>query len=664
MSRISHPLDPGAVKKADDAFYKQHPEKVIAGQRQPINADAEPELASQWRNHYIEAADPDSVYEKPSAEDEPSQQCQAGDDPQVEKYLHVFVLVPGTTRPVNNLFDFITSSDGDHSAGSSYWYSQFLPYIHELKKQADTQNEGDKQYQSELYLDFSWGGENNFTERVKTGQNLANKLWQKFNGKWGCKPVYFHLIGHSHGGNVINNLTNALSASNKALKFGDQWFIKSITYLSTPFFQKIEQPASDRIHSTALILNSRNYYDLTQRFVADFTVKQVTQQTLDQLTEKVIAIKGALSRVIADVDPILLKVTEVKNKALNALKQEAKDYITFKNNTTNANSAAIEYQASLKALVTLVAEFKDDIDTLANSIDNILLQFKAFLQMPDSSIPANLREEMLAFISSLQTLTEYCRANSQQLIDSIREFQISLFIETTFLIFDRLLQSIAGLLENDKIYQIIALYGVNILQFFDDTSQNNKHYDQLSGFNHVLEDVDERDQYDNKEDYRTLKNKLAPNEDILHQQFSRTPAAFNSTKWLSFDDTKKALIPIFQLIIAQIIGAYTEVYSQFSQSVSAKLEKIDKWNKRADKWLPGYTAVPLDMVSINASINIIDEFINDLVEQNLELFEGKNPLDDTIPGTIPYLAVNSHSVSREMLSDKTLGDIVAVVTKS
>lgn len=60
------------------------------------------------------------------------------------------------------------------------------------------------------------------------------------------------------------------------------------------------------------------------------------------------------------------------------------------------------------------------------------------------------------------------------------------------------------------------LYAVNILQCFDDTSQGNKHYDQLSGFNHVLKDVDEYDQYDNQEDYRTLKNKLAPNKNILH----------------------------------------------------------------------------------------------------------------------------------------------------
>ena len=107
MSRIQQPLNSSAVRLADNVFYREHPEMVDDGIiRLRINPETQPRLAARWRELYLSfLPETESPHEEPVRGVESIAPCD--NNPQREDYLHVFVLVPGTTRPVNNLFDFV-----------------------------------------------------------------------------------------------------------------------------------------------------------------------------------------------------------------------------------------------------------------------------------------------------------------------------------------------------------------------------------------------------------------------------------------------------------------------------------------------------------------------------------------------------------------------------
>ncbi|MCK6588677.1 MAG: hypothetical protein L6Q76_13960, partial [Polyangiaceae bacterium] len=181
----------------------------------------------------------------------------------------ILVFVPGTTDPVN-------STPAQHAANASYWQGKddyMLARVKQLKSE---------------YLDlhimheeFSWSGDNSKSEREKAGNGLRELLYaRKKDQKHGDalykgfvnKAVSLHLIGHSHGGNVINEFTKAIKAKGD---FPKLWKIKSITYLSTPFFTKMHQADTSHFHPQCRIINVFNKYDLTQRVIADYTMQQL-----------------------------------------------------------------------------------------------------------------------------------------------------------------------------------------------------------------------------------------------------------------------------------------------------------------------------------------------------------------------------------------------------
>jgi hypothetical protein len=166
------------------------------------------------------------------------------------------MFVAGTTDPIN-----ITAHKHDANAG--YWRDSkknFWANVKELKPQ---------------YLDlhiedtfFSWSGDNNTSERNLAADRLLDLFTRVYPG-FKNKEIHLHLIGHSHGGNVINQFTELITTDKR---FPKLWEIKSITYLSTPFFYKKHQINHAKLHKDCKIINVHNEYDITQRFVADFTL--------------------------------------------------------------------------------------------------------------------------------------------------------------------------------------------------------------------------------------------------------------------------------------------------------------------------------------------------------------------------------------------------------
>jgi len=173
-----------------------------------------------------------------------------------KKIVDIIMFVAGTTDPIN-------IKGEKHQANKNYWrdsQNNFWAKVKELKPQ---------------YLDlhiedsfFSWSGDNNTEERNLAADRLLDLFVRVYPG-FKNREVHLHLIGHSHGGNVINQFTNLIATDKR---FPKLWKTKSITYLSTPFFQKKHQLNHAKLHKDCKIINVHNEYDLTQRLVADFSL--------------------------------------------------------------------------------------------------------------------------------------------------------------------------------------------------------------------------------------------------------------------------------------------------------------------------------------------------------------------------------------------------------
>lgn len=176
--------------------------------------------------------------------------------PKNEKIYDVVMFVAGTTDPVN-------TTGLKHQANTDYWQSSkdnFWNKIKELKPQF-----------LNLHIEgtfFSWSGDNDTKERNLAAARLLD-LFLRVYRFWTNQEVHLHLIGHSHGGNVINQFTELIS---KDPKFPKAWKVKSITYLSTPFFQHKHQLNHAKLHKQCQIINVHNEYDLTQQLIADFSL--------------------------------------------------------------------------------------------------------------------------------------------------------------------------------------------------------------------------------------------------------------------------------------------------------------------------------------------------------------------------------------------------------
>ncbi|AXO81401.1 hypothetical protein DZC78_13710 [Olleya aquimaris] len=171
----------------------------------------------------------------------------------------IIMFVAGTQDPVN-------ISALNHQANHNYWKAskdnlwgkvlELKPQFHDLNIEANF---------------FSWSGDNSQDERNKAAERLLDLMTREY-PKFKNKETHLHLIGHSHGGNVINQFTELITTDSR---FPKLWEVKSITYLSTPFFKEKHQLNHAKLHEDCQIINVHNDYDITQRFVADFSLNNL-----------------------------------------------------------------------------------------------------------------------------------------------------------------------------------------------------------------------------------------------------------------------------------------------------------------------------------------------------------------------------------------------------
>lgn len=196
-------------------------------------------------------------------------------DNQVEDLVeNIIVLVAGTVDPGNlNLLIRANSSKSSDDDSHYYWKESHTSLVNKIKEYSE------KDDHCHFFDAHSWSGDNAVINRKTAGSYLADR-WCGSNDEvcyypaFKNKEVRFHFIGHSHGGNVINEITNRMA---EIPEWPEKWKVKTIVYLSTPFFQKLHQVNTEKFHDNCQMVNVFNKYDLTQRVIANFSLKHLPE---------------------------------------------------------------------------------------------------------------------------------------------------------------------------------------------------------------------------------------------------------------------------------------------------------------------------------------------------------------------------------------------------
>lgn len=293
------------------------------------------------------------------------------------RIIDILMFVAGTTDPGN-------TEGTKHKANTSYW-----KYIDEKTKKETKESLNNlwnkikelRPQFTDLHIEgdfFSWSGDNDTKERIKASERLFDLLLRMYPG-WKNQEVHLHLIGHSHGGNVINQFTELISSKDmiakssilkprKITEFPKEWKIKSITFLSTPFFQKKHQLNHGKLHKECKIINVHNDYDLTQQLIADFSLTNLEGLLKSFQMEKFKTGIETLKSVNNDTILTYLKgiglPSSHKKRAVPAWKEMAKAFLGINMMTKEF----INYIDSLKIENSNLQKEKDSFISLLNSL--------------------------------------------------------------------------------------------------------------------------------------------------------------------------------------------------------------------------------------------------------------------------------------------------------
>lgn len=252
--------------------------------------------------------------------------------PKNNKVYDIVMFVAGTTDPLN-------TTGKKHEADTTYWQDKDEKNNQSKASFWAKLKELGPQFQN-LYIEgqfFSWSGDNDTKERNIAAERLLELLSRVYHFK-NNQEVSLHLVGHSHGGNVINQFTELITNKQMITKseflkthhvteFPEHWKIKSITYLSTPFFQKKHQLNHGKLDKACKIINVHNGYDLTQQLVADFSLVNLEGLVKSFSKDKFALGIKTLKSVDKDIITKYLKSfiwQDFENRAIAAWKEMAK----------------------------------------------------------------------------------------------------------------------------------------------------------------------------------------------------------------------------------------------------------------------------------------------------------------------------------------------------
>ncbi|WP_028300685.1 hypothetical protein [Oceanospirillum beijerinckii] len=308
---------------------------------------------------------------------------------------HIFVLVAGTVDPICLTPSSIKRASS-YTSSNNYW-AENTKFIEKLRGLCETHEN------LALFDAHGWSGDNTKANREIAGAYLANRLCGS-NGEvayysgYRNRKVAFHLIGHSHGGNVLNEFTKRAAV---APEWPEQWQIKSITYLSTPFFNQLHQLDESRFASDCRIINVTNDFDLTQRVIADFSMYDLVS-AYNLVKDDV----PTLARVVKESSAEGIKAKLLGIKAKLPKTSAFKIFINYNGYKFTAAEGQEIYQDAIATLLdckAILLELKGSVEKLSQTLyyasDDVVKRYSG--DITRHFINAELKSELDRLIDAL-----------------------------------------------------------------------------------------------------------------------------------------------------------------------------------------------------------------------------------------------------------------------
>jgi hypothetical protein len=561
---------------------------------------------------------------------------------------NIIVLVAGTTDPVCLTANTAIRANTYDSA-NNYWADnpELIKALNELCK---------KYEHLALFDAHGWSGDNTKENRQIAGAYLADRLCgsngeKAYYSGYRHKKVLFHLIGHSHGGNVLNEFTKRAA---QADEWPSTWKINSVTYLSTPFFKSQHQVNTQTFSPECKVINVINDFDLTQRVIADFSMHDlvsacsiVNAQTpalnaaLNELTEK--TFKEGIAKVMAVFANVQL---------LSAVFNSASYKLTDKD-------GLLVYADTLKTLSltkTIVSELKNITDKLSTSLyypsDEVVRR-----KVPQSSryfisgaLHKRINNMLDALISDIEEISSAVSTRLQK-----NDFSVTPLLGDICPALNRVIDFFSLDIKNTKGPFFDLLYGIlnNQIEVFDNTTTTPKNQLlQLASSQLITLNLSKKDPYQQAGNIDNF-DRFIQHLEQAEVSYENNPSQKNLLKILITliapqTELQTSLLKVKKGIkqLDSALGKRTFSFKRFIVNLGTlrgDITPIRKVAVRLQTLLKNYDAL---FASFN--VNLMNE-------------DMKKTTQDIISppvGSLAHFAMVSHSVSRQTLYDEVLKELI------
>lgn len=595
----------------------------------------------------------------------------------------VIIIVAGTVDPVNTKANEANSYDkGAHDArhpiesqpDSNYYWTGNAKFVGKLLAFQTSHDH------VMVFRDHGWSGDNCRQNRELVGKHFVD--WLCGNGRASALPAYktrkvsFHLIGHSHGGNVINEMSLRIA---RIGAWPTNWKVKSVVYLSTPFFQKIHKPTTAKWHGAARICNVFCKYDLTQTAIADFSLRQLMRVTnvVADFTRKDSKLTTAITKIVDfDYKSLAVLVTGLRP----GWKWDWFDTgVTWHLDATKARNMYEKVFDLIKNLKSAFNELKNMVTSLSEEVYSFitpefeakgLKQNRAVISVP---MAQKINDELNAVINGTKPAEAALQARMASNVYPGDGFYEDIHTESLLVPLISLLSVDPGSLDG-KVPNLLFEAFKPLIEVFDDTLHTCDHLYKIPI---VMVDVSPSDKYFQKHEpeFDKFKSALIQAEekymgsqskyDFLHMLFvlaAQLEAAHGPLKM-----AKRAAEGLNAALYVNDPIAMWKGKTSFYARTKDLIELIRNWWKVFDSRYAGgiewtrtkdeYARDVQEQVEEEAAVAAVDK-LDKKVRSPVKLTdEEKKKVQkefDREPayGSVPYLATVSHSVSRKELYPK------------
>jgi len=547
---------------------------------------------------------------------------------------HVMVLVSGTTDPGN------IDNDGSRAlsygtAPTGYWDEDFI----------DGLNAFDEEHKNFVVMSaHGWTGDNRIRNRNIAGEYIINRLCgaggEKAYYEKKDKPIHFHFMGHSHGGNVMHEMTKHMD------KLGDKWppkwQIKSMIYLSTPFFEKLHQVKVTKktFLENAEVFHAYNKYDLTQNVIADFSLEGLAGGLSELDTSELNEFIKTFSNLAKDLPIEALTKREDWTTGLYMNHQEG-----------------LELYTKTIALMEPIHKIIEEIKNIINQLNQeYTYKINTQIQNTNKEKPTNKRKllqdtqanQIRAILDRFINDIDFVKVNLENNIEDVKinkDFSKKQYIEA--LLKGQLANNLINVLDTNpistnSIWNILSNVLNSNIEIFDNTYvkpdiqyKNTQLADKIEGFS-----VSNKDKYDKSigsKNYIKFINALKG----IEKTFLNPP-------------TNNNILELLFILIAN------------DDKVNAILPKLPEYINTINKveWIvTGNTDDNLKAIKVLVSeLNIFFTNINfgGIADERHILTEEE--IDDDIlrRGSLMYLMQESHSTSRRILHQEVKDFLIRI----